>query len=54
MENKLTNRITVRLTDHQIEMINLLQKNVLPNSNKSQILRTFLETLYTNAKDAGY
>jgi len=54
MKNKLTNRITIRLTDHQMGMFKLLQKTVLPDSNKSQILRTIMETLYANAKNAGY
>ena len=54
MKNKLTNRITIRLTDHQMGMFKLLQKTVLRDSNKSQILRTILETLYANAKNAGY
>ena len=54
MGNQLKNRITIRLTDQQMEMFKLIQKNVLPNHNKSQILRTILETLYTKAKNAGY
>lgn len=54
MENKLDNRITVRMTNKQIQMVEYLEQKVLPNFSKSEILRTILETLYANAKSAGY
>ena len=53
MEN-MTHRITIRLTDRQIKMVDLLQKKVLPDLSKSEILRTILESIYANAKNAGY
>ena len=55
MENTLKKRrITFRLTDQQIQMFDLLQAKVLPEYNKSEILRTILESIYANAKSAGY
>ena len=50
----LKQRITIRLTDQQMQMVDLLQKKVLPDLNKSEILRTILESIYANAKNAGY
>lgn len=47
-------RITIRMTDDQSEMLDLLQKKVLPDYSRSEILRTILETIYVNAKSAGY
>jgi len=55
MENQLKNRrVTFRLTDHQWAICEFLQTDIFPDHNKSQILRTILETLYAKAKSAGY
>ena len=48
------NRLTIRMTDAQSKMLDMLQKKVLPEYSRSEILRTILETIYANAKSAGY
>ena len=53
MEN-LTQRITIRISDAQSKMIDVLQKEVLQDHNRSEILRIILEAIYTKSKNAGY
>ncbi len=54
MENTLNQKISFRLTNRQIQMFDLLQKKVLPNYSKSEIIRILLETIYTKAVNSGY
>lgn len=46
MEKHLTHRITFRLTDDHLTMLDVLQKNVLSEQNHSEIMRAFIEILY--------
>ena len=49
MNSQMKHRITIRLTDHQLQMVDLLQKKILPELSRSEILRTMIEVLYANA-----
>ena len=53
MENKLTERITIRLSYDQSKMLDMLKDKVLQDMNRSEIMRIILEAIYAKATNAG-
>ena len=55
MENelKLSNRITIRISDAQSKMLDMLKDDVLQDLNRSQIMQIILEAIYAKATNAG-
>ena len=44
--NKMEKRITIRLTDEQLKILDEIKAKVVPYQNRSEIVRTILEIIH--------